>query len=398
MAMFVAVALVGGACGGTDEASSPAPTTVLPTTTLPPTTTVPPTTTPPPTTTVPPTTTTVQPTPTECAAALPLRVRLGQLLVPLATEADLADATVAAAGGELGGVALLGTPGPGLADALAALRAAAPYDLLVASDEEGGTVQRLDGLLGRLPSAATVAATVDPDAAREQARVYGEGMVALGVNVVFAPVLDVGGGPGIGTRSYSADPQVVADYGTAVAAGFADAGVVPVLKHFPGHGRASADSHVSLPTAPPVDELRAVDLVPYERAFAELSEPVAVMVAHLDVPGLTDGTATSLSPAAIDGLLRTELGFDGLVFTDSLTMGAVASLGIVEATRLALVAGADVAIVSRVADVPPLIDGLVAAVDAGSLDGAVIDDSVARVFAAKGLDPCDVAPGVFTGG
>jgi beta-N-acetylhexosaminidase len=319
--------------------------------------------------------------------------------VPLAAEADLAAATGAAAGGELGGVALLGTPGPGLPDALAALRASAPHDLLVASDEEGGTAQRLDGLLGPMPSASTVAATVDPDAAREQARAYGEGMAALGVNVAFAPVLDVGGGPGIGTRSYSVDPQVVADYGIAVASGFADAGVLPVLKHFPGHGRASADSHLTLPTAPPVDELRAVDLVPYERAFVELSGvSIAVMVAHLDAPGLTDGTATSLSPAAIDGLLRTELGFDGLVFTDSLTMGAVASLGAVETIRLALIAGADVAIVSRVADVPSLIDGLVAAVDAGRLDTAVIDDSVARVFAAKGLDPCAVPPMVTTGG
>lgn len=217
-------------------------------------------------------------------------------------------------------------------------------------------------------------------------------MLGLGVDVAFAPVLDVGSGPGIGTRSYAADPQVVADYGTAVAAGFADAGVLAVLKHFPGHGRASADSHVTLPTAPAIEEIRLVDLVPYREAFASLAAgSYAVMVGHLSVPGLTDGTATSLSRAAIDGLLRSELGFDGLVFTDALNMGAVASLGIVETTRQALVAGADVAIVDQVGNVPALLDGLVAAVEAGTLQESVIDDSVVRVLAAKGLDPCEVA-------
>ena len=285
---------------------------------------------------------------------------------------------------EVAGVVVLGSP---TAEDLAALPrtdgGGVPFWL--SSDEEGGRVQRLAALLGALPQASSLVGTPTNEVT-DMYRAYGTAMVELGFAMAFAPVIDVGAGPGITTRSFSDDPEVVAEYGQAVVDGYVSAGLLPVLKHFPGHGRGSADSHVALSFTPDIEELRAVDLVPFE---ALVSSEVAVMVGHLVVPGLTDELPASLSPAAIDGLLRTELGFDGLVITDALNMNAIADRwGTGEAVRLALVAGADVAIVGSPAEVAPVLDHLESAVAGGTLTRAHIDDSVARVFEAKAADPC----------
>jgi len=317
-------------------------------------------------------------------------MRLGQLLMPLVTEDEVVELEGLAAFGVAGGATILGTPGSGLGGSLEAAQAsAAPVPLLIAADEEGGTVQRLDGLLGSLPSAAAVAATMTAEEARALAADHGTQMKMLGVNMALAPVADVGRGPGIGSRSFSESSEVVTEYAAATAEGYLDAGVIPVLKHFPGHGRASGDSHQALPATPPLEELSRNDLLPYVELLG--IDGVAVMVGHLDVPGLTDGVPASLSPSAIDGLLRGELGFDGLVLIDSLAMGAVAAFSTGEAARLALLAGADVVIVPSPASVPPLLESLLADLDAGRLGWDVVDDSVERVLAAKGVEPCELA-------
>ena len=115
---------------------------------------------------------------------------------------------------------------------------------------------------------------------------------------------------------------MVTTHGVAFAEGVLEGGLVPVAKHFPGHGRANADSHAELATTPGLEELRMVDLLP----FGLVPEGSAVMVGHLAVPGLTDGVPASLSAAAVTGILRGEMGFDGVVVTDDLSMGAVAQL------------------------------------------------------------------------
>ena len=161
-----------------------------------------------------------------------------------------------------------------------------------------------------------------------------------------------------------------------------------MLKHFPGHGRASADSHATLPITPGIDQIRSVDLEPY-RALLGI-DGLAVMVGHLDVPGLTNGVPASLSPAAIGGLLPCELGFEGLVLSDSLAMGALAAYSQAEAARLALTAGADMVIVTSPSAVPGLIEELQRFIAAGSLSWETVDRSVARILDAKGLDPCGV--------
>ena len=203
--------------------------------------------------------------------------------------------------------------------------------------------------------------------------------------MVLAPVLDVGGAPGIGDRSFSDDPEVVSSHGIAFAEGLLAGGLVPVVKHFPGHGRANADSHDEVATAPPLDELWEVDLLP----FVLTPDGAAVMVGHLVVPGLTDGAPATLSPAAIAGLLRDDLGFGGVVVTDDLAMGAVANLvDVPTAARLALIAGADLLMVGGLANVVPAAWSLVAALQDGSLDERWLDEAVERVLALRGVDPC----------
>jgi len=325
------------------------------------------------------------PTALECVADLPIGLRVGQVLLPVVVQSELPVVADLASRGLVAGAVVVGPAGDGFAPAVAAVQeASATGPVVIAVDEEGGTVQRFASLLGDLPSAVEMAAWP----ADEVRRVATERAVALaghGVTVNLAPVLDVGPAPGIGSRSFSDDPVLVAGHGVAFAEGVLAAGLVPVAKHFPGHGRANADSHEELATTPQVDNLREVDLLP----FSLVPEGTAVMVGHLAVPGLTDGVPASLSAAAVTGLLRGELGFDGVVVTDDLSMGAVAQLvDVPTAARLALIAGADLLTVGGLANVVPAAWGLVAALDDRTLDGAWLDEAVGRVLALRGVDPC----------
>lgn len=314
------------------------------------------------------------------------RARAGQLLLSLVKQPDLVEAQSYAAAGELGGIGFLGSPDEGVADAIAELQQTSFVPLMVASDEEGGSVQRFASLLGPLPSAAE-SARLSVDEVRNQWVEYGFRVKALGVDVIFGPVVDVGAGPGIESRSFGDDPALVTTYGQAVVDGLLEAGVTPVLKHFPGHGHATEDSHFFLPTTPSLDELRTSDLVPYAELLADprYGQEVGVMIGHLSVPGLSDEVPTSLSPETIDGLLRGELGFDGLVFTDALNMGAIdQAYGRLEALELAILAGSDIAIVGSLADITPSLDYLVQRSGDDPALAAVIDNRAARILIAKG--------------
>jgi beta-N-acetylhexosaminidase len=232
-----------------------------------------------------------------------------------------------------------------------------------------------------------LAATKSPDEVRALAAQRGRQLRARGVTVDFAPDTDVTDAPDddvIGDRSFSPDPARVKTYATAFAAGLRDAGVQPVLKHFPGHGHGSGDSHKGTVVTPPLAQLRAVDLVPY-RGLAGYG-PVAVMMGHLDVPDLTGGIPASLSPAAY-GLLRGEFAFTGPVVTDDLgAMKAItAQYSLPDAVLKALQAGADEALWSSGGRVDEVLDRLVKAVQAGELPPARVQESVARVLRGKGL-------------
>lgn len=337
-----------------------------------------------------PTAESVAPTATavpDVLSCLSTRRRVAQVLLPLVFQPELAGARVFAQDGELGAIGLLGEPDDQLKSELQALQDAAFLPVMVASDEEGGSVQRLRFLLGPIPSAAASTQEKTPEEVRNQWVEYGSRVRDQGIHVVFGPVLDVGSGPGIESRSFSADPAIVTAYGRAVADGLIEAGVMPVFKHFPGHGRGSADSHLELPSTPSLDELRTSDLVPYFELLTNsaYSEQAAVMVGHLAVPGLSGELPTSLSPETITGLLRSELGFGGLVFSDSISMQAIVDgYGTLEALELSLRAGTDVIILGSLADLTPALDHLSLLAEADAGFGAIIDNRAARVLAAKG--------------
>ncbi|MGI9622387.1 MAG: glycoside hydrolase family 3 N-terminal domain-containing protein [Acidimicrobiales bacterium] len=356
--------------------------TVAPTAT-PTATPVPPTPTPAPTATPVPT-----PTPT-CTQALPVRQAAAQLVVTLATPGELGQLDELAEAGEVSGVVVLGAPST---DQIAAIPIAdvAGVPMIIGSDEEGGRVQRLSHLLGALPAASTLAG-IAVEEVTETFKRYGTAMAQLGFTLVLAPVIDVGGGPGIGDRALSEDPQVVIEHGAAIIDGYQASGLVPVLKHFPGHGSGSADSHLGFSTTPPLSELRERDLLPYE---ALLSDDLVVLVGHLLVPGLDEDTPASLSVKAIAELLRQELGFDGVVMTDSLGMNAVSDRWTnEEAATLAVAAGVDLVLVDAPGQVVPVVDALVAAHDSGQISRDRIDESLDRVLALKGIDPCAIGLG-----
>lgn len=288
----------------------------------------------------------------------------------------------------VGGVILMTWPDDADPAALRRLRDRATPPLLVATDEEGGDVQRLRSV-GVVPSAAEVAATMSPDEAESMIAAHAATVAELGIGMVFAPVADVGDAPPIGDRSFGDDPAVVTAYAAAYVRGWRSAGIVPVLKHFPGHGRATADTHLGEAATPPLTELETVDLVP----FRELAGTgAAVMVGHLDTPGLTDGDGlpASLSPRAI-AYLRDVVGYgDALVVSDGLGMGAV-GVPVEEAAVLTLVAGVDLAVFTESAAAPLVRAAVVGAVDSGRLSEARLDEAVGRVLAVKGVDPCSLS-------
>ncbi len=267
-----------------------------------------------------------------------------------------------------------------------------PLPLAVSVDEEGGRVSRLSSLIGTSPSAKELAQTSSAEQVRELAAERGRKMADLGITVDFAPVVDVVDSDTdddtvIGDRSFGSDPAKVAEYAGAYAQGLRDAGLLPVLKHFPGHGHGSGDSHTAgAVITPPLTQLLDGDLAPYRTLVT--AAPVAVMMGHLEVPGLTEDPA-SLSPAAVN-LLRTGTGyggpaFDGPVFSDDLSsMAAITEhYGVAEAVLRSLAAGVDIALWVTTDEVPAVLDRLEQALSAGELKQEAVDASLARVTAAK---------------
>ncbi|MEV4057497.1 glycoside hydrolase family 3 N-terminal domain-containing protein [Amycolatopsis sp. NPDC049688] len=329
--------------------------------------------------------------PGDCAAlvnGLDVRSQVAQLVVVGVSGDDPAATVALVRDHQVGGIFIGGNATALLKDrALAAVQGAAKVPVAVSVDEEGGRVQRIDDLDGDLPSARTMAATKSPEEVRALAAERGRQLRTRGVTVDFAPDTDVTDAPDddvIGDRSFSPDPARVKTYATAFAAGLRDAGVQPVLKHFPGHGHGSGDSHKGTVVTPPLAQLRAVDLVPY-RGLAGYG-PVGVMMGHLDVPDLTGGVPASLSPAAY-ALLRGEFSFTGPVVTDDLgAMKAItAQYSLPDAVLKALQAGADQALWSSGGRVDEVLDRLVKAVQSGELPPARVQESVTRVLRGKGL-------------
>jgi beta-N-acetylhexosaminidase len=250
--------------------------------------------------------------------------------------------------GGLGGVTLFAINGnvpdrERLAALTARLREAG--EPIIAIDEEGGDVTRLAHLTGSpYPGNAALGAVDDVELTRRVHRSMGVELTEAGVNLDFAPAVDVNSAednPIIGVRSFGADPALVARHAAAAVTGLQEAGVAACAKHFPGHGATVGDSHLGLPIVDAgLDLLDRRELVPFRAAIAAGTK--AIMTAHINLPRLTGSDPATLSHAAITGLLRERLGYEGVIVTDALDMrGASGVIGIPEAAVRALTAGAD---------------------------------------------------------
>ena len=288
-----------------------------------------------------------------------------------------------------------------------------PY--FMAADEEGGIVLRLSygtRMTGNMAIGATGEEAVEN--AEKTGRILGEEMAAAGFNVDFAPVIDVNNNaanPVIGTRSFSDDPELVAELGCAWADGMESTGVIATYKHFPGHGDTGTDSHIGTPTVEKTyDQIRDMELVPYEAVIDKGAD--MIMTAHITFPEIddevtfADGKTKGFYPATmskkiITDILRTDLDFDGVVVTDALEMGAITTAELVPGepdsveyginiAKEVILAGVDILLIPKdlncagsVDFYDAYIDGLEAMVEDGTIPLERIDESVTRILKLK---------------
>ena len=324
--------------------------------------------------------------------SLPLRAKVAQLVMPwipgtyaAADDPGFVKARAWVDSLEVGGIiASIGSP-LDIAAKLNVLQQSAPIPLLIASDLEGGTAMRFLGGTA-FPTNMGVAATGRELDAYEMGRITAIEGRAVGIHLDFAPVADVNNNaanPIINTRSFGENPDAVATLVSAEIRGLQEHGMLATAKHFPGHGDTGTDSHIALPVIDaPWSRLDSVELMPFRAAIK--SRVAAIMSAHIALPGIDSGRVrpATLTPTLLTGVLRDSLGFDGLVVTDALDMGAVVKeFGVGESAVLALLAGADLLL--QPADPGAAIDAVVAAVEQGRVTEARLDESVRRVLELK---------------
>jgi len=262
-------------------------------------------------------------------------------------------------------------------------------DVLLAIDEEGGDVTRLAHATGSpYPGNAALGAVGDLSLTRRVYRAIGGELAAVGVNLNFAPTVDVNtadDNPVIGTRSFGAEPVQVAAHAAAAVVGLQQTGVAACAKHFPGHGATTADSHVELPLVDvSLDTLHARELPPFAAVVA--ADAKAIMTAHIRVPSLTGAEPATFSRRALVDLLRRDLGFTGVVVSDALEMkGAAETAGGVPAAAVrSLAAGADLLCIGSEVDaalVEATAAEIIAAVRDGRLTAQRLEDASARIAA-----------------
>jgi beta-N-acetylhexosaminidase len=337
-------------------------------------------------------------------ASLSLREKVGQLIMPWASGAYVAVDSPEfdqlrrwVVEDRVGGLILsVGTP-HAYAATLNELQALARVPLLVTSDMENGAGMRLgrsyalpellpQGGATVFPPLMAFGAAGSDTLAFELGRVLAWEARAVGVHLSFGPVLDVNTNPlnpVINTRSFGEDPAEVARLAGAYVRGARVGGLLTTGKHFPGHGDTDLDSHIDLPRiSADAARLDTLELVPFRAAIAEGVD--GLMLGHLAMAGVEgpDAPPATVSPHWATGLIRGELGFEGLVFTDAMTMGAIARrYGTTEPLVLALEAGADVLLMPR--DVRRSVEVVLAAVESGRISEARIDASVRRILRAK---------------
>ena len=262
--------------------------------------------------------------------------------------------------------------------------------LFIGIDQEGGLIARIREGVTLFPGNMALGAAGDPSLAARVASVMGEELASIGINMNFAPVMDVNNNPRnpiIGVRSFGSDPEAVSRLGSAMISKFLEEGVLPSAKHFPGHGDTDIDSHSGLPIINvPRSRLESVEFPPFRAAVAA-GVPL-VMTAHVIVPALDRKNPATLSPAVL-GTLRSEMGFDGLIITDSMGMGALKKERTMEQAAVeAFNAGADILLFGadrghEETEHFGMRRALIEACRTGAIRQERLDEAVRRILAAK---------------
>jgi len=298
----------------------------------------------------------------------------------------------------IGGVVLFrrNAANPAQIAALTGALHALPSAPLIAIDHEGGRVLRLSEPFTQFPAAAVVGRSGDSALAFQIGQAMAEELSSAGIDLNFAPVLDVHSNPAnpiIGDRAFGSDPDLVSAMGIALMRGLLAGGVIPCGKHFPGHGDTEKDSHVELPIVRRSRaELERTELAPFRAAIA--ARIPMLMTAHVLYPALDADHPATVSPAILTNLLRTELGFDGVTVSDDLEMRAISDRGDIGAAAVASVAaGADALLVCQdLASAERAVQAIQDAVREGVLDRGRIVAAADRVQRLRDCQPSRHAP------
>ncbi|GIM28557.1 glycoside hydrolase family 3 [Clostridium polyendosporum] len=259
--------------------------------------------------------------------------------------------------------------------------------LFISVDEEGGRVTRIPKEFKKLPSNKLIGSINNKDFSYSIGSIIGEELKSFGYNMDFAPVLDINSNPKnpvIGDRSFGANEKVISELGVQTMKGIQSQGVIPVVKHFPGHGDTSVDSHLGLPVVNnDLNRLKTFELVPFKEVINNDAD--VVMIAHVLLPKIDQNNPSSLSKTIISDILRNQLDFNGVVVTDDMTMGAIAkNYNIGDAVVKSVNAGSDIILVAHGYDTEvAVINALKKAVEDKTISKERIDESVYRILKLK---------------
>jgi beta-N-acetylhexosaminidase len=275
--------------------------------------------------------------------------------------------------------------------------------LFISTDEEGGRVSRMPDEFKDLPSNRSIGKTGSSEFALNIGKLISEELISFGINMDFAPVLDINSNPKntvIGDRSFGPDANIVTRLGIQEMKGMQSKNIISVVKHFPGHGDTSVDSHVGLPVINnDADRLKGFELVPFANAIQNNTD--GIMIAHILLPKIDSDNPASMSKTIITDMLRDEMDFKGIVITDDMTMGAIVkNYNIGEAAVRSINAGSDIILVCHGFDNQvAVIDALRKAASDGRITQKRIDESLYRIIklknkymlADKPSEPADVS-------
>lgn len=329
----------------------------------------------------------------EMLSSLSLKEKVGQLFHIGIPKAELNEATIwqineIKPGGIIYFSRNIQNPGQ-LKNLSLKLQQLSSIPLFISTDQEGGAVMRLVDGVTVFPGNMALGATRSATLSYQAGRITGEELYLLGINMNLAPVLDVNNNPNnpvIGLRSFGEDPNLVSELGSALVLGLQDAMVIATGKHFPGHGDTNQDSHLNLPVvAHPLARLHEVELMPFKSAIQKGLR--AIMTAHVVFPAIEPDPTTpaTLSKKVLTGLLREELGFDGLILTDCMEMKAISdTYGTKEGAIRTIIAGADMILISHTPKLQlEAYYGLLNAVETNRITEERLDESVLRILQAK---------------